>query len=367
MRLQLIPLLVCAAAAPAGPAAAKPVEPGMAGARVDVYADGDIVVVTPSSRTSIPLRDGFIDAGYRVDILSGATPTVDTISSATQFEEVRHAMDLGLRGPVAPGATLGVKYVASLESDFVAQGPSVTFGADVLRRMARFSATWRMRIERTSLATGEPLHDAGMTQELDLSWTQLLGRTTRLSVLASGGASVCGDAFGCQASPYRYVRVGDVTLREKHPAQRFRGAAAIRLSQALGRSVALHGGYRFYYDSWQVQAHTGDLSLAVALLGERLMLRATGRFTWQSASSFYRDDYGMVAGGPPPRLGDRRSRAQRAARPHAGAAGGVVLVRRGQAQPPQPQRPRSARLLPLPQLQRGAPPERLADRSGSRC
>jgi hypothetical protein len=70
------------------------------------------------------------------------------------------------------------------------------------------------------------------------------------------------------------------------------------LSQYLGREFALHAGYRFYGDDWWMTGHTADLGIAKSFLGDSLLARVEGRFSWQDAASFYRDDYLGAVSGP---------------------------------------------------------------------
>ncbi len=315
MRLQLrlarAGALVAALAAATSLAHAAEGEPSTAGARVDVYIDEHIVVVAPQARTSVEIgEDGLrVDGGHLVNVISGATPvlTADAITSATRFTEVRHGLDLSLSGPLAEHVTLRGGAMASLEGDFQTAGPTLSLTGDAFGEMSRFAFNWRLRVERVTPGTGEPLADVGVAQEIDLTWTQILSRTTRMTVLLSGHAGFCGETFGCQANPYRYVPVGDFSLREKHPHRRFRFAAGARVSQSLAPPVALHGGYRFYVDTWRVHAHTADLAVAVALLGDRFIVRTSGRFGWQSGAAFYRDEYALNDGDVAPAwvTGDR--------------------------------------------------------------
>ncbi len=295
MRLQLILAAVLLAAT----AQADDEAPSSAGARVDVYADGAIVVVAPAARTSLLAPDGTrVDAGAMVNALSGATPTltVDAVSAATTFEEVRTSLDLGVSRTDARNVTLAGSYIASLEADYVAHGPGLSIATEVLHRMATLTGGYRVRLDAVSTATGEAIRDSSVTHDVDVRWTQILGRTTRLAILLNGGLGICGDVLGCNASPYRYAAVARgghllYGVRERHPEQRARLAAAVRLSQAIGPSVALHVGYRLYVDSWAVHAHTADATAALALFGERLLLRPQVRFTYQGAASFWRAAY----------------------------------------------------------------------------
>ncbi len=305
MRLQLASKLIGAAALVAASALAAPASgPGLerVGARVDVYTDGLITVISPSTSGSATLPGGVkVEAAYAVDVLSGATRamTVDAVSAATHFEEERHEAHGVVSMEVAPYTTMGAAYSLSLEPDYETHAVSATFVREVLDRMATFSLAYRVNIESFGVA-----HDPGPRESLlghafDLSWSHILGPGTVLTGLVSAHIAYCGDTIGCHSGAYRWVGVysgGDeakdvVALRERHPAQRVRGAAAIRLAQSLGSGFALHGGYRLYGDSWHILGHTVDAAFTSSLFAERLVLRAEARFTWQSAASFYRDRY----------------------------------------------------------------------------
>ena len=72
MRLQLIGAiaLLCALLLPRG-AAAQDEAPSRAGGRVDVYADGAIVVVAPAARASLLTPDGVrVDGGAMVYVIT---------------------------------------------------------------------------------------------------------------------------------------------------------------------------------------------------------------------------------------------------------------------------------------------------------
>lgn len=268
-------------------------------ARVDVYSDAWITVVSPRSSASIDLSDTItLGAGYGVDVLSGATPSyaADLVTSATEFEEVRHQANIAFDFRLAPELVLGSTYATSLEPDHETHVLGVRLEAEVLQRMSTVGASYHFSVERVGLASGEPTVDWNIDQTLDLSWAQILGPTTTLTALLTGSAATCGEAFGCQANPYRFVGVTTdtgllVPAREHHPTTRLRGSLGLRLAQRLTPGLALHLGYRLYGDSWEIVGHTATASLAWTLFEDRLFLRADGRIVSQSGAVFYRDGY----------------------------------------------------------------------------
>jgi len=256
------------------------------------------VVVAPSARLRADANDAVeISAGWMANILSGATPllTADAVSSATTFEDVRHAFDVGLAGRLDPLTVLRGSARFSLESDYFVATGSVGVERETANRRVVLSATYATLFDEAWTSTHDGTSQGSVTHRLDGGVTMLLSKTTRLRVGLSGLVHACEELLGCQTNTYRYVpvktRAGRVGLRETHPDRRARLAASLRISQALGRHLALHGGYRFYADTWAVLGHTGDLAVQTGFFGERLMVRAEGRVTQQGAASFFRADY----------------------------------------------------------------------------
>lgn len=282
------------------------------GARFDTYADDWITVYSPAARTRAELTDGLeVDARYAMDALSGATQVllVDGTTSATRFSEERHEGRVEARYRPDPLWSVAADYAVSVEPDDLTHRFGAEAVAEVLDRMATLTLSWHTSL-RTMGRTDDPtLAEDTLTHALDLGWSQLLGRRTRLGLRATGEIDTCDPGHGCQASPYRFVALlGSTGVRmvvsERHPDERLRGALGARLVQGLGGGLALHGGYRFYADSWHVIAHTADAAAVKTFLAERLALTAEGRFTWQTAASFYRDDYPLDAS-PARRTADR--------------------------------------------------------------
>ena len=284
-----------------------------AGARVDVYIDRDLVVVAPAASLHLePKGLVDIDITWQANVLSGATPllTADVISSATYFDDVRHAVDIGLSGQPNPLTTVTGTARVSLEEDYLVAAATVGVEREVAKRMAVLSASYTALFEQAWTTQRDGTKQGSMTHRADVGASVILSRSTRLAISASGLLHACGDVIGCHANPYRYVLLfgGDdvLAVRELHPDRRARVAAKVKLSQALGRKVALHGGYRFYADSWRITGHTAELDLGLALFDERLLVRVGGRMTRQTAASFYAPKYeGLPGEVPGLRTGDR--------------------------------------------------------------
>jgi len=284
-----------------------------ADARVDIYVDGDMTVVAPAAslhlETDAPVD---VDITWQANVLSGATPllTADVISSATRVDDVRHAVDLGLSGQPDPLTTMTGNARVSVEKDYAVIAGTFAVQREVAQRMAVLSASYTALFEHAWTSHHDGTKQSAMTHRADVGSSFILSRSTRLAVTVSGLLHACGDVIGCHANPYRYVLVispDDVlAVRELHPDRRARVAAKVKVSQAFGRHVALHAGYRFYADSWAITGHTAELDVGLAGLDERLLLRLGGRMTRQTAASFYEAKYDAEPGLVPGlRTGDR--------------------------------------------------------------
>jgi hypothetical protein len=269
-----------------------------ASSRVDIYVDDWIEVVSPSVTGAIILGEtSRMDMGYAVDIISGATPTldVDLVSSATTFEEVRHQGDLSVTTAPDPAWSATATYSGSFEDDYRSNVGGLSANIDLFDRMATLGASYSVGFDRFGTTSGEAIEGAALTNSAKFSWTHILGPNTKGTVSLASDYSACEESLGCHSNPYRYVLVdyyaGMFSMREKHPETRLRGATAVRLSRAIGMHTAIHTGYRYYRDNWEIEGHTTNLTLARSLAEERFVVRADGRASWQSPASFYRDLY----------------------------------------------------------------------------
>ncbi len=280
----------------AGPLAVEHV-----GARVDFYVDESIQVVSPTVEGQLDLSPKVgVTGRYSVDVLSGATRTqaVDMISSATTFNERRHQGNLSSTIQHPNDRTTRLAYTLSYEPDYLSNLVSVGFSKELFERMSTMRGAYRLGYDSFGTTAEEAINGWAFNQGADLSWSQILSRRNQGTISLTGDYIRCAESLGCQSSAYRYVPVVDMgetmavmSLRERHPAMRLRGAGALRFSQALAPDLALHASYRYYADTWMVHGHTGNLAVAKSLLEEQVVLRASTRGGWQSRASFYRDDY----------------------------------------------------------------------------
>jgi hypothetical protein len=98
-------------------------------------------------------------------------------------------------------------------------------------------------------------------------------------------------------NPYRSVRFVDPTAAsgfsyqaENYPRTRNSDAVAVRAMYYMPYRAALRGEYRYYTDSWGIDAHNGEVSYTHPL-GEHWEFDASLRFYDQTQANFYADIY----------------------------------------------------------------------------
>jgi hypothetical protein len=96
---------------------------------------------------------------------------------------------------------------------------------------------------------------------------------------------------GFQANPYRQVITPPTTRAERHPYSRTRHAVAVSARLFLPRSeTTLIGAYRYYWDDWDIHAHTPELRIIQAA-GRAADASLRYRYYRQDASYFWQRRY----------------------------------------------------------------------------
>ncbi len=268
-----------------------------------IYDDGSITVVSPSVLAAVGVSSRTEVSGtYTADFISGATPvlSVDAVSSATHINEERHQVGLSVTQGVFDLDSVTASYAVSLEGDHETHAPSIVYATELFDRRVRASLSYRLSIEQLERSDEPGFSQRSLAHEVAVEWIHILGPATVVSVVGSGFVNSCEAELGCQANPYRYVPVaitnaaglqGRIALRERHPDLRAGGAATVRLSRSLAHDWALHLGYQFWADSWDVIGNALEASVATTALSEHLELRGELRGSLQSDTSFYREGY----------------------------------------------------------------------------
>ena len=221
-----------------------------------------------------------IEAGFVVDTMSGASPLYhDTLSGASDkgVEDERNSGDLTV-SQYFDDFSLSLGGVYSTEEDYDSQGGNVS------------SRIWTPDKNTTFLIGLNANHDRvrssnnSEVDELKRSYGGVSGVTQILdknSVVQSNLSYGVEDGY--LTDPYKSV--------DNRPASRDRFAWLTRYVRYIeSASASLHADYRFYLDSWSINAHTLELAWYQPLGEEQLwMVRPRLRYYSQSEADFYSD------------------------------------------------------------------------------
>lgn len=264
-----------------------------ASSTVYLRSDTDATTILSPTVKVAGAMDGATLAGtYVVDAWTGAS--VDVVTAATKaITERRHEVD-ATAGYAHGIASVSANYRYSYEPDYQSHG--LTIGGKV--ELAGKNTTVALDLLASDDTVGRsgdpsfglPVKTAGARAAI----AQVIDPKTIAEV---GWQTTVIDGY--QASPYRFVAIGDVgtcassapyCIPEQVPDSRIRNAFTLRARRALGRSLSAGVEYRFYFDTWRMLSHAVEPDVTIRISdAARLSLRY--RYTTQSEASFYRPRY----------------------------------------------------------------------------
>lgn len=261
------------------------------------YDGGGVKIDGPSVLLRKKIGESFsVAANYYIDMVSSAS--IDVELTASPYEEKRKQKSLSadyLRGK----STYSLGVINSKESDYEANtayfGVSQDMFGDLTTVSLGFKRGWDDVFRNVRQPTGERERDPGFAQTVDrrgysLGLSQILTR----NLIVSANYELLTDD-GYLNSPYRSVRFADPAVplgfsfeSEIYPGTRTSNAASIRARYFLPYRAALDGQYRFFTDTWGIDAHTVDLGYTHPAW-RRWIFDARLRYYRQTAADFYSD------------------------------------------------------------------------------
>lgn len=227
-------------------------------------------------------------------------PPVTAITGATRpqrkksepFEKSRGQLIVGVEQGIGATSTFAANFYRSQEVDYTSSAVIGTFSQELNNK----NTTITLRGQYNHDLVGK-IQDAGdivnkrkKTITGTVNINQLLSPTTVLDlsydhVILSGFLS----------DPYRQVRVTDpsgTTLTDElHPSKRTRQAASGKISQMIPTiKASLIGSYRYYFDTWKVRSHTGEIRFNKYIIND-LIFGVDYRYYTQNAAYFTQKTY----------------------------------------------------------------------------
>jgi hypothetical protein len=282
--IALAPALLLTATAQAG---VLPDE--RADALYKVYDGGGLRIDGPS----VLVRKNFADkvsvtANWYVDQVSGAS--IDMIVlGASEIREERTQKSLSvdyLRGKTT--YTVGAQ--SSVENDYDGNTGFVSISQDMFGDLTTITLG-ASRGWDTITAVGRPdFEDELERRTYSVGLSQVVTRN-----LIAGADYEAITEQGFLQNPYRAIRylspdgTTAVFAPEVYPRTRTSNAVALRTKYFLPWRASVSGRYRYFWDTWDIRAHTAEVGYTQPLLGDALMADVTYRYYTQKAASFYSD------------------------------------------------------------------------------
>jgi hypothetical protein len=247
------------------------------------YTGGGVTALGPAVLVRKSILDRFsLTGSYYVDMVSNAS--IDVVTQASRFSETRQEYGAGL-DYVYRDTTINLTGSNSSEPDYTAD----RYGVDVSQEV--FGGMTTVSIGYTHGWDWVGKHNSPNFSASASHWQYRLGLTQVLTPrwLASLNLEAVADE-GFLGSPYRAVRVFGAFIPERDPSTRSSRAATLRVSGDVGSGSAVRLQYRYFWDNWQIRAHTAEVAYS-RHFGSRWLADASLRYYRQSKALFYSDNF----------------------------------------------------------------------------
>jgi len=252
------------------------------------YQGGGVTVDGPSLLLRKKFAEKYsVSANYYIDMVSSAS--IDVMTTASPYTEERTQGSLAL--DTLHGKTqYSLSYTLSDESDYTANTASLEVSHDLFGDLTTVSFGFSQGWDEVRKNGDNTFEETVDRRNYRFSLQQIL--TPQL--MTGLNYEVITDE-GFLNNPYRSVRyLDDSSARgfsfepEVYPSTRTSNAIALNARYYLPYRAAIHGEYRFYTDTWGIDANTASIGYTHPW-GKRWIFEAGYRWYDQSSADFYSD------------------------------------------------------------------------------
>lgn len=244
--------------------------------------DGPSVLVRKSAGPQVSLT-----GQYYVDSVSAAS--VDVLATASPYTEERTEYSLGV-DYLHEDAVLSLGFTDSSENDYDAKTVHIAVSQEFFGGLSTVTMGYANGWDEVGMVGNDGFREDADRRNYRLGFSQVLTRNSLLGL----DLEVITDE-GYLENPYRqnrYLDPGDATAYlyqpERYPDSRTSTAVALRGLYYLPYRASIRGEYRYFTDSWGIEAHTVELAY-VHGLNARWSLEGSLRYYTQDAADFYAD------------------------------------------------------------------------------
>lgn len=253
-----------------------------------VQIDGPSILVRKSIGESVS-----VSGNYYVDSISSASIDVVT-TGASEYAEERDEYSVGMDF-LNEDTIMSVSFTSSAENDYKAQSINIGVAQEVFGGMTTLSMSYGRGADEIyrNGPDGQPdgiFFDEADRRNYRLGLSQVVTRNMLLGITYE---AIADEGF--LNNPYRQVRYEDPNSAtgysfesEVYPRTRSSNAIAFNTRYHLPYRAAVHGGYRFFTDSWGIDAHNFDVGYTHPVR-EGWVFDLSYRYYTQSAAEFYSD------------------------------------------------------------------------------
>ncbi len=258
--------------------------------RVDVlyhrYDGDDITIDGPSVLVRKKVGKNFsVTGNYYVDMVSSAS--IDVRATASPYEEERKQWNLGFS--YLHGKTImSAGFTNSSENDFEARTFFFGVSQDMFGDLTTVSLSYSLGDDTVGQRGNENFSEPVDRQSYGIGVTQIL---TRSLLMAFNYESITDEGY--LNNPYRTYRHLDgpdnfAFKTEIYPLTRTSNAASVTAKYYLPYRAALLASYRYYQDTWDIRAHTGEIAYTHPWRDD-WVLHGGLRYYTQQQADFYAD------------------------------------------------------------------------------
>ena len=244
--------------------------------------DGPAILLRKKASDSVALS-----AYYYVDTISSAS--VDVMSTASPYSEKRVEGQLGLEY-LHDKTTMVFNVRQSDEDDYLAKSFNFNVSHDTFGDLTNLSIGFAFSDNEIGRNGDDLFEEQSQQYRIRAGINQILTRNLSVALELE---SVADEGY--LNNPYRTVRYIDTSLpagvgyqSEIYPNTRNSFSAKLSASYYLPYRAALFFHYRYFSDSWQIDASDIELSYRHPL-GKSFELDLKARYYQQSKASFYSD------------------------------------------------------------------------------
>lgn len=262
-------------------ARAAPLPPDRAEGLYHIYHGGGLTSQGPALLVRKNMSDRLALSGQLyVDAVSNAS--VDVVTTASKYSETRTELGFGVDYAVRD-SNINLAITSSKEPDYRADAVSLDVAQETFGGMTTVNLGFTRAADKVG-RSGIGYFDQAKHWQYRLGVTQIL--TSRW--VASANLEGVSDS-GYLGNPYRAARVFGAAVPENLPRTRSSRALNLRVIGDLGSRDSVRGSYRYFWDNWDVRAHTVEAGYS-RYVGESFLLDGFVRYYKQDKASFYSDN-----------------------------------------------------------------------------